>query len=72
MIPATKSQPSIDCMFFPATHGDIVTLDPEEIRDSVFSVPIPSSSSGVSGASSPQSMAMGSPVRPAGADRKIS
>ena len=39
MIPATKTQPSIDCMFFPATHGDVVTLDPEDIRDSIFSGP---------------------------------
>lgn len=36
IIPETKSEPSIDCMFFPASHGDQVLLDPEEIRDSIF------------------------------------
>ena len=24
-----KTQPVIDCMFFPATHGDIIQLDPD-------------------------------------------
>jgi pimeloyl-ACP methyl ester carboxylesterase len=25
----SHNQPSIDCMFFPATHGDNITVDPE-------------------------------------------
>lgn len=31
MIPSIKgrNQPKIDCMFFPATHGDIIELDPK-------------------------------------------
>jgi hypothetical protein len=26
-----RNQPKLDCMFFPATHGDLVELDPEEV-----------------------------------------
>ena len=29
-----RNQPKLDCMFFPATHGDVVTLDPEEVASS--------------------------------------
>ena len=37
MIPSSNGHPPIDCMFFPATHGDNVTLDPEDImNDSIF------------------------------------
>ena len=32
MIPSItgKNQPEIDCMFFPATHGDNIELDPSD------------------------------------------
>jgi len=32
MIPSIpgKHQPEIDCMFFPATHGDTIELDPSD------------------------------------------
>jgi len=29
-----RNQPKLDCMFFPATHGDVVELDPEEVTSS--------------------------------------
>ena len=34
MIPSVpgRNQPKIDCMFFPATHGDVVELDPEDMH----------------------------------------
>lgn len=34
MIPSIpgRNQPKIDCMFFPATHGDKIVLDPNELK----------------------------------------
>ena len=34
MIPSIKgrNQPKIDCMFFPATHGDKIVLDPNDLK----------------------------------------
>lgn len=40
MIPSIpkRNQPRIDCMFFPATHGDKIVLDPERAKSEASEV----------------------------------